>query len=400
MLFTLAVFNKGEERIIDGYETIAKNILEGKGFSYNGTEPTVARAPAYPFLLTAELYLTGFEKINYFALRTFECLIDSISALLLFFCVNYYFREENPKKSLFAALTYSLNPFSAYYCAKLGSETLTIFAFVLFNLFLGKFLFEKRNIKNMIYLIFSGAFLILNKSIFIPVTGIVYSGLIIYYFKNLNKKRLIQLFLIFCFTFLLVLPWTYRNYKVSERFVPVQTLAGFNFWYDFGFDEERNKAIMSGDINKIFTGNANYFPDSLKYHPYEVSAVIDSKKDQELIKTGIKWAMENPPKMITKIIDNFFSFFYVVESPKKMLFSFISSTILIFLAIKGYLSLNKKYKKQIYLIWTAIFLIPLLYTPIFSVYRYSLVIYPLLSIFAGFYIYSWYNNIKSKLLRQ
>lgn len=26
-------------------------------------------------------------------------------------------------------------------------------------------------------------------------------------------------------------PWTYRNYRVTQRFLPVTTLSGFNFWY-------------------------------------------------------------------------------------------------------------------------------------------------------------------------
>ena len=72
-----------DNHIIDSYDEIAINLIEGKGFSYNGVDPTVCRAPAYPAYLAILFLVFGHEPEPFLILRIFDIFLDSLIALFV-----------------------------------------------------------------------------------------------------------------------------------------------------------------------------------------------------------------------------------------------------------------------------------------------------------------------------
>jgi len=133
-----------EDHIIDSYDNIAINILKGIGFSYNGSDPTVCRAPGYPIYLSIIFYIFGHQPVPFFILRILDLILDSMTAITVLWLSALWFSKLHRSYKLSAALVYALNPFSAYYALKLGAETLYIFLFCVYLGLLYKVLFQKK----------------------------------------------------------------------------------------------------------------------------------------------------------------------------------------------------------------------------------------------------------------
>ena len=70
--------------VMDSYDVMGRNILEGHGFSYQAGKsiPTVTRAPFYPLWWAAELEVFG---RHFLLLRMGEGFVDALTAALVVF---------------------------------------------------------------------------------------------------------------------------------------------------------------------------------------------------------------------------------------------------------------------------------------------------------------------------
>ncbi len=375
-----------EDHIIDSYDDIAVNMLEGNGFSYNGDDPTVCRAPAYPTYLATIFYCFGYHPVPFFILRLIDITLDSITAIVVLWLSILWFPNLNRFGKLGAGIAYALNPFAAYYTLKLGAEPLSIFFFSIHLVILYKVFFQKKlNFAGITLLGISGGILMLNKSIFLPVVILIPILLFSLFLNMRSWSFVLSALLATGISFLILLPWSWRNTAVADRFIPVQTLLGFNFWYDFTIDNNRNLNFVAGKLNTtIFETGKVLLNDGSPYYPYSLDAKQDAKYDRELINRAIKWIKNNPSKFAIKVIDNMFSFWYMVKTPKKMIIAAIFSLTFICLSLRGAVinfSLGHKLESIFFLV--LILSIDLVYAPVFSIFRFSLATFPVLSLLAG-----------------
>ena len=280
---------------------------------------------------------------------------------------------------MIAAYVYALNLVIIYYTIQMGSETLSNFNFALFLGFLPSiFTLNSNNYKRLIILGVISGLLILNKSVFLvllfllpPLIWFVYKNK--YYIKRSIFSLIIAL--------LIMTPWSIRNYVVSRRFIPVQTLTGFNFWYDFTLDRNRDDILSQGNLFKTFYGAPVILPDGKEYKPYALDAKSDALYDSQLVSRAIKWCIHNPLKFLLKVVDNIFSFWYFTESPFKMLIAGFFSLLFLTLSVRGSFKLIKtNFREHTIFLIGIILLINLIYSPVLAVFRYSLTTYPLLSL--------------------
>jgi hypothetical protein len=68
-----------ENHIIDGYDQIALNMGRANGVSFDGIDPTVARAPVYPTYLFLLFRLFGNEPIPFLHIRLTDIVLDSFT---------------------------------------------------------------------------------------------------------------------------------------------------------------------------------------------------------------------------------------------------------------------------------------------------------------------------------
>lgn len=382
-------------QIVDDYDVIAKNLVQFHTFSFDSVAPTVCRAPAYPFFLAFIMSAIKTRQPNYLAFRIADSIIDSVSCSMVFILSLLIFPGADRRASLIASLLYAGNPAMIYYTIKLGEETLSIFFLLLYIITVMRSFDRTYNTRGAILCGVTGGLLCLNKSVFLPV--ILLAPIMKYWFeKRKRTSGFLRQYVVAVFLSVLVItPWLVRNFQVAHEFVPVQTLIGFNFWYDFGLKENRNKAFLSGNLNAPIAGKDVFLPDGSIYHPYSLSASRDAEADKELVQKGISWVIANPGRFVLKCLDNIISFFSLVETPLKIILASVYSILLLGLSGLGLRrSLMNRLGSQSLFISSVVALIVLEYSPILAVFRYSLVVVPFESILsAPFFIPTgWLRN--------
>ncbi|MEZ8222148.1 Dolichyl-phosphate-mannose-protein mannosyltransferase [Candidatus Fervidibacteria bacterium JGI MDM2 JNZ-1-D12] len=110
------------------YATLAQNLLEGRGFTYNG-QPTAFRPPLYPFLLAAMMALFGDHYP--FATRLLQFLLSLAIALLAALTAREIFGQRAFRPALLLCL---YCPTLVYAVGQIGTETLAAF-FIAFSLY-------------------------------------------------------------------------------------------------------------------------------------------------------------------------------------------------------------------------------------------------------------------------
>ena len=123
--------------------------------------------------------------------------------------------------------------------------------------------------------------------------------------------------------------------------------------------------------------------DGSPYAPYALKATDDATYDRQLTSDAFKWIVKYPVRFIFKVIDNLLSFWYVVETPKKMFITGLFSLGLIALALRSTTIDSHKHMREQVFFLVLIGTIDLLYSPVLGVFRFSLVTHPLLCVLSG-----------------
>lgn len=255
----------------------AKHLVAGRGFTSDGVEPTAIVAPGYPFFLA--LMIKAFGE-NILAVKLSHVFWNAPIPILMYFI----------GKAAFGKPTGMLTAVFLAFCPN-AVLTTSLFMnehpYLLFTLLaLGLILSDLKR-PHWVKLAAAGIFLGLSdltRGVFFlfPFT------LIVYYLvagKNLidsGKKT----FLVLGFTALVVLPWTYRNYKILGYPIPICTSAGTGLY------------SMNSPIADPYTTQLaelkKYHPDWKDFHPHpEVARYLAAAKySSEWIRSNFRRFMK------------------------------------------------------------------------------------------------------------
>ncbi len=168
------------------------------GIIKEGLHADIYRLYGYPLIITPLIYFWGVKSA--LPWTVFHALIDSATALLVFWMAKKLFRREEPAWIAFAF--YLFNPFTAGYVGVLLSEITTIF----FVTLIFYFIFCR---KNSLFLAFLLGFLPQIRPAFVYFSFLILLGLLT--MKQMNKKRLIAL-LLFAMPFIYNVITNYTHY--------------------------------------------------------------------------------------------------------------------------------------------------------------------------------------------
>lgn len=203
------------------YRDIGLHFVQQHCFCLHGSVTTVGRAPLWPLLIG--LFSLVFGSADIFV-RLFLCLLDAGTCVLIYLWVCQLL---NARLALVAGLIAALYPGLYVYTGWLYSETLYTFLLMAFCYMLSCLLRERQ----MRYVIGSGMLLGL-LSLTRP-NGLLLVGLFVLWALVLGWQKLytwkyaLQVALLgSVLALLLVVPWTVRNYLVTQRFLPVATGDG------------------------------------------------------------------------------------------------------------------------------------------------------------------------------
>lgn len=368
------------------YDTIATNLAEGRGYREN---PGLNIKDDYAIMRVGplyELFLAGIYKISghhYELVWVAQAAMHAASAWLIYLICLFIFREQEYKKkaALWAAAIFGFYPDLIEISAMLMSETFYLFLSCLM-LYLFFRSFNRDSIVSVLFLGLVTGLSILTRP---PILFLV--PIIIFYYR-----RKIRFIILFCsLIFLILLPWTARNYTVYHKIMPLGISGGYNFWIGNhhganGEQEQPQEALNFIEQNGIL------------------------KLQEESVKQTKAFIINYPlefVKLTALRINKYFSiirpmgFWFYLRGWGQFLFlasSALASIILFVFSFGGMFSSTrlKNSAMNYLLLFTAATPLIIFLTVVETRYRFQ--IYPLLAIFAGYFIVSlagtkkWWEN--------
>ncbi len=223
------------------YDGLAKNIIEGKGFSVSG-KPTSFKEPFYSFFLASIYFIFG---QSYAAVRIIQAILGALTCVIIFLIAKRLFDN---KAAIISALIACFYPAFIKITELMLTENLYTFLLILAVFFLLKYIQDK-GYKN---LVFCGAVLgiaSLTRSVIalLPFFIIALLGE-----KNISQRRDIKRYIIslviFIFFFILpIAPWAMRNWKTQHRFIPISTTLGIGLYSSYVPNEGKLYGFIARD---------------------------------------------------------------------------------------------------------------------------------------------------------
>ncbi len=283
--FVLAFPQIGRIEGMDAFEyhRIAVNLLDGRGYSQDGTHPTIFVAPGYPIFLAGIYAVFGQDPYRAKAVQTF------LGALLILIAYGFA-REVLPRwGAVLVAWIVAVFPDLVVISNYLYTENLFVPLFLL-SLWLTHRAWRKQSLAlaGLAGLTFALATLTRGTSMLLPV---LFAGL--YLLLDRFRWRTVALSAVLVAVFVAgMVPWTLRNKREFGAFIPV--------------------AVGTGDV--LFTGN--YLPFDGEYRYEATRALIDSltlgmplvERDQVLRKAALTSIKAHPAATAWLTFRKFFRF--------------------------------------------------------------------------------------------
>lgn len=349
----------------DKYGELAFNIYSGNGFKYPGSSrEAIDKAPVYPYLLATVYKIFG--GINLKAIQFIQAVFHSLTTLLIFFLVS---KVINYKVAIITQFIVALHPILIWYTARIWIESVYVFLFTITCIFYIK-LYENITYKNVIITGILNGITILTKStiLFLPVVLMMP-----FYFKK-GIKGFFALMIVALISFLVISPWLWRNYRLSDSHIFVHATLGQNIvlgntlaknWVKQPLSNLESWSEGNETIKSILNANNISFEDPMA--------------EKILINYNIEKFINNPVFLISRVAINFLTFWYLSESPLKSLFFLLFQMPLFLIFIMSINKLINSYK------FSWIIIITILYYSILHAFiigwgRYSVPLIPILMV--------------------
>ena len=200
------------------YIEIAQNIIN-LGIYGIDNNPVVYRPPMYSFFLASIMYFFG---INILLIQIIQLLISLITGLLITRIVAIYYSSAAPWVFLF----FMFSPFESVYASALLSENITSFFLVLVAFFLLTF----SGFKKWFFAGCSLGLCCLTRDIYILLSIIIIFCSFVFSSTNF-KTKFITSFIFIISMFLIILPWSIRNYQQTDDFILISKgRLGYGLW--------------------------------------------------------------------------------------------------------------------------------------------------------------------------
>jgi len=310
--------------LVREYKVLAENVLDGRGFSMKveNKYPDIHRPPGYPLFMAAIFSLFGRAD---FPVQMMQILIDSLSVILIFLIAERIFGGLT---ALIAALIACLYPFSVIMSFMILPATIALFISIF-----AAYFYTKKKPKVIDYIV---------SGLLLGIAALFRSQLIVIpFFVSLSfilskgiKQGIKPLMYILISAFLVVSPWSIRNWKHFHKFTPLTIGLGWNMWVGIGEDFPESGAPR----------NDAELAESERYEPFVSASPIEM--DTARIKKSVNFIKTHPFQYVAVMIKRLFRLLVGFYVPVKPIFKFLILLTKFFLIFLGFLgmifSLNRK----------------------------------------------------------
>lgn len=360
---------------IDKYGTLAMNMVHGYGYVLEpGSAPELLRPPLYPFFLVPIYFIFG---ENLYIVQLVHSLLGALTCFIIYLIADKIFGR---KTAILSAAIFAFYPLFIWYTARIWLETLLTFLMSISVLCLVNFFKSPSKIRALALGVALGI-ASLCKAFFLLFP--VFLLLVLILFWHRKKDAILNVCLIILSIFLVIAPWTYRNYRVSGHFIPVQLFGVY---------------MIAGEINiERNIGFKDYRMLSLREAEKAYNAIIlseESKTGKSLDLVGQEGVvrsylfhryLSSPLFFLKKVIIQAVQFWYLGgDKLHCLLFAIMQLTLL----IPGLLGIIYAVRQK-YLVAPLLCIIiytMLVYATSVAGARYSVPIMPYVGIFAAYWI--------------
>jgi 4-amino-4-deoxy-L-arabinose transferase-like glycosyltransferase len=304
------------------YHTLATRVLNGYGFSFGtGWWPaTPAGAPTahWSYLYTLYLVFVYFVfGVNPLAARLLQSL--TVGILQPWLCYRIGARLCGDKIGLLATVLTVIYGYFVYYAGSLMTESFFLVA-VLWVMDIATILaannFNGKPMKNLTWLSLGMAFslAILLRQVFLLFAPFLGAWFIYVLGSGGYRERLggilRGILIAFSVMILMIFPWTVRNYFAFNRFVLLNTNAGFAFFW-------ANHPIHGTEFEPIFHDNGLYGT----LIPKDLLKLDEASMDRQLLQEGLHFVAQDPQRYLRLSLSRAKEYFRFWPSKKSSLAS-------------------------------------------------------------------------------
>jgi 4-amino-4-deoxy-L-arabinose transferase-like glycosyltransferase len=312
------------------YHNLAIRVLEGHGFSFDKAwwPMTGAGEPTAHWSFLYTLYLVfcySFFGINPLAARIIQAILVGVLHPYLayrladaaFGGIKLVTEELRRRTALFAALITGIYIYFIYYSVTLMTEPFfiaSVMATLLASILLAQRISEPGYWRLAILLGLSIALSVLLRQLFLLFVPILFIWLLVKIIKRVQWKRAVISSLIVGVVLLLaILPVTYYNYLRFHRFVLVNTNAGYVlFWANHPI--HGTNFISAAEMGDTYQ----------ELVPEELKSLDEAALDQELLRRGIQFILDEPGRYALLSLSRIPAFFKFWPDPGSGMLSNIS----------------------------------------------------------------------------
>jgi 4-amino-4-deoxy-L-arabinose transferase-like glycosyltransferase len=371
-----------------GLSEIGSNVANGRGFVQNiqtavGPVPfRTRRAPMYPTLIAA-IYSVGGEKPALVQLA--QCVMAGLICVLIFEIGRLLF---NPRAGLISAILYAFHPMVLRYVPDLQVEVTLAFLYTLAAWRSVHFLKSPSTLNGALFGAAAAA-AALTKPVGLPYAGLfAFAYLLTSY---LAKRRsgngswalpLPGLAAIFVAMAVLILPWTYRNYRVfGQHVVLISSNAGGEFLRGYIYTEPDYYLLRKGATTDAEL-RANQWEAELFASQGKVWEQNELETELVLNREAKAKLLSEPLAFLRKMFVNFFMFWYVATTKANSLFVGFIAVCSWALAVVG-MRRARTEARPFWPVLLPILSVNLTYAALLALARYSAPTIPLLMVLAG-----------------
>ncbi len=368
------------------YDQIAMNLLQGCGFKEDCSnnflhDPAITRAgPAYEFFLAGIYYIFGHQ---YEVVWIIQALLHVLTAYMLYLSAKRLFVEKGEKIGLIAAAIIAFHPDLIEIAAMLMTETFYLFFVSLFiYLFARVYRDPANSFLSIVLGVITGLAILSRPPVMLFVPVVLY----LYFTKKLLRQGLV-----FCVFLLLTLtPWTIRNYRVFDTFIPTTLIGEYNLWVGNTLESD------GGQLSEGFNPVTHYGEF------YGFATLKDEAKRQ-----FFDFVFTHPGRFIELCVIRFMTYFSLIR-PMGFWFyqtgisqatfvavSGISIAALFILGFAGLVQLFREKKALYYYVIVLTLTAPILLIPTVVQSRYRFQIYPFLALSAAYLLARYTGERKS-----
>jgi hypothetical protein len=269
------------ESDFEGYYVIATNFYHNRGISMWGN-PVAFQGMGYPFVLGLFFKLAGNTEIM--TAKYLNLLLSISTMIVLFFIFNRLFEQ---KTAMAAYLVAALLPNYIAYNSVLGSEIL--FTFFVALTILVQFSELDNRYRYPLLGIFI-AFSALTKPFFVAYPAVF---AVAEWLRNRSiEQTAIAALLVSLVMAVVIAPWTYRNWKVFNEFIPITYNGGYvlyinnNDYNHYGGWMDPANFEVSEEFKARFVEKGTTFPE----HPPQADKIY---RDE-----AIRWISSHPVEFL------------------------------------------------------------------------------------------------------